>query len=63
MSIDEQLEFDRELYGVSVERLVDGVRERLDPTTVKVVTVNPNNILFYPVPVSQNAEVIKIETK
>lgn len=39
MTIDEQLRRDRDIYGMSFERLVNGKRERLDPTTVKCVTV------------------------
>ena len=63
MNIDQELELDRSLYGISFERLINGQRERLDPTTIKMTVVKPNNISFYPEHVSENPGMIKIETK
>src|SRR5688572_26583993 len=39
-NIEEQLCKDKDLYGIAYERMNNGQRERIDPTTVRVHHVN-----------------------
>ena len=49
MTPEEQLWFDRKVYGMSVERqLEDGTVERIDPRTIRVV--KEDNDKNYPIP-------------
>lgn len=36
LSIDQQLAIDKDIYGVAYERMFNGRRERIDPTTIRV---------------------------
>jgi hypothetical protein len=49
MTHEEQIEADLIMYGVAVEReLPDGSIERIDPTTIRVITRQDRDDKFFP---------------